>query len=102
MHFRSFQLHYWVGIHEKEGSFLGGRWHRWLTITLAALFGSVFTLWSKLQTVIFLKSRWHSFVSGSCQKQRRPRLSWRGIKNEGRSFSRAATENIYTAGTLEP
>lgn len=42
--------------------------------------GSVFTLWSKLQTVIFLKSCWHSFVSGSCQEQPRPGLSWRLIK----------------------
>lgn len=42
--------------------------------------GSVFTLWSKLQTVIFLKSCWHSFVPGSCQEQPRPGLSWRLIK----------------------
>lgn len=70
---QALQLHYWIRIKE-GGIFFCGRWHNKMTTNCTVLFSSVFALWSKLQTVIFLKSCWHSFVSGSCQKQRRPGL----------------------------
>lgn len=60
---------------------------------------SVFTLWSKLQTVIFLKSCWHSFVPSSCQEQPRPGLSWHLIKKKDPA---PVTQQLKTFTQLGP
>lgn len=61
--------------------------------------GSVFTLWSKLRTVIFLKTCWHSFVPGSCQEQPWPGLCWRPIKKKDPV---AVTQQLKTFTQLGP
>lgn len=61
--------------------------------------GSAFNLWSKLQTLIFLKSCWHSLVASSCQEQLTESLSWHRIK---KNVLTVVTQQLKTFTQLGP